>query len=251
LFREILKFPDGPSVAVAAADAFIDSARALLKAKHEIHVSITGGTVGILTLAKIAEHPGCEALDWANIHLWWGDDRFVPVGHPDSNAKQAQDALLGSLLFLNPANVHAFPSYQPELEESIDEQLDNARDAFAAEVERFIAPGASQPYFDITLLGMGPDGHIASLFPGHAAPPTGVSVIAEHNSPKPPPQRLSFTYEAINNSGEIWFVVAGADKAEAVSVAFSDAPDRLPVGRVHGLTKTVWFIDDAAAAGIA
>ena len=100
------------------------------------------------------------------------------------------------------------------------------------------------------ILGMGPDGHIASLFPGHAIPATGVSVIAEHNSPKPPPQRLTFTYEAINNSGEIWFVVAGADKAEAVSVAFSDAPTRLPVGRVHAINKTVWFVDEAAAAGI-
>jgi len=251
MFREILKFPDGPSVAVAAADAFVDAATALLKGKPEIHVSITGGTVGVLTLAKIAEHPGCEALDWANIHIWWGDDRFVPAGHPDSNAKQAKDALLGGLLMLDAAKVHAFPSFNPDSEVGIDEQLDAARDAFAAEVAQFVPAGGSQMHFDITFLGMGPDGHIASLFPGHEAPAAGVTVIAEHNSPKPPPQRLSFTYEAINNSDEIWFVVAGADKAEAVEVAFSNSPERLPVGRVKGLRKTVWFIDDAASAGIA
>ena len=251
MIREILKFPDANSVAVAAADAFIDAAKALIRAKHEIHVSITGGTVGILTLVKIAEHPGCEDLDWANIHIWWGDDRFVEFGHADSNAKQAQDALLGQLLMLNPAKVHAFPSFDPSSEVGIDVQLDAARYTFALEVAKFVPAGQSQMLFDITLLGMGPDGHIASLFPGHNLPAEGETVIAEHNSPKPPPHRLSFTYEALNNSNQIWFLVAGADKAEAAAVAFSNAPQRLPVGRVNGIQKTIWFIDDDAAAGIA
>ena len=75
-----------------------------------------------------------------------------------------------------------------------------------------------------------------------------MQIIAEHDSPKPPPQRLSFTYEAMNAADEIWFTVAGADKADAVEVAFSSEPDRLPVGRVHAATRNVWFIDEAAAA---
>ena len=250
MFREILKFSDGPSVAVAAADQFIETVGQLLRGKHEVHINVTGGTLGILSLAKIAEHPACESLDWGNIHVWWGDDRFVPFGHADSNAKQAFDALFGSLLMLDEAKVHRFPSYDPASDVSIDDQLDAAAAAFAAEVARFVPAGETMPYFDISFVGMGPDGHVLSLFPGHELPATGVTVIAEHNSPKPPPQRLSFTYEAINNSGEIWFVVGGADKAEAVSVAFSDAPSRLPVGRVHGLKKTVWFLDEAAVSGI-
>ncbi|MEN9715801.1 MAG: hypothetical protein RJA35_1268 [Actinomycetota bacterium] len=250
MIREILKFSDGPSVAVAAADAFIETATQLLKGKSEIHVNVTGGTLGILSLVKISEHPGCEDLDWSRIHIWWGDDRFVPKGHPDSNAKQAEDALLSKLLMLDEAKVHYFPNFDPESEVGIDEQLDAAAEAFKAEVAKFIPAGQSMPYFDISFVGMGPDGHVLSLFPGHQLPAAGVTVIAEHNSPKPPPQRLSFSYEAINNSGEIWFVVGGADKAESVSVAFSDAPTRLPVGRVHALKKTVWFLDDSAAAGL-
>jgi 6-phosphogluconolactonase len=250
MIREIRKFNDGTSVAAAAADAFIELATALLKGKPEIHVNLTGGTLGILSLEKISEHPGCENLDWSRIHIWWGDDRFVPKGHPDSNAKQAEEALLGKLLTLDDAKVHAFPNLDPDSATPISEQLDAAATAFASTVAEFMPAGQTQPYFDISFVGMGPDGHVLSLFPGHAIPAPGVTVIAEHNSPKPPPQRLSFSYEAINNSGHIFFVVGGADKAEAVSVAFSDAPTRLPVGRVHALQKTIWFLDDAAAQGI-
>jgi len=251
MIREVLKFQDGPSVAVAAADAFLESATALLKGKPEIHVNLTGGTLGILSLVKISEHPACEEFDWSRVHFWWGDDRFVPAGHADSNAKQAEDALLGKLLTLNPDNVHAFPSFDPDSAVSISDQLDAAAAEFTQTVAKYIPNGQAMPYFDISFVGMGPDGHVLSLFPGHEVPAPGVTVIAEHNSPKPPPQRLSFSYEAINNSGEIFFVVGGADKAEAVSVAFGDTPTRLPVGRVHAINKTVWFLDDAAAAGIA
>jgi 6-phosphogluconolactonase len=250
MIREILKFADGNSVAVAAADQFVETVGLLLKGKHEVHINVTGGTLGILSLKKIAEHPACESLDWGSIHVWWGDDRFVPFGHADSNAQQASDALLDSLLMLDEAKVHRFPSHDPDSPVSIDEQLDAAAATFTAEVANYIPAGQTMPYFDISFVGMGPDGHVLSLFPGHDQPAAGVTVIAEHNSPKPPPHRLSFTYEAINNSGEIWFVVGGTDKAEAVSVAFSNAPSRLPVGRVHGLNKTIWFLDDAAAAGI-
>ena len=250
MIREILKFADGNSVAVAAADQFVETVGLLLKGKHEVHINVTGGTLGILSLKKIAEHPACESLDWGSIHVWWGDDRFVPFGHADSNAQRASDALLDSLLMLDEAKVHRFPSYDPDSPVSIDEQLDAAAATFTAEVAKYIPAGQTMPYFDISFVGMGPDGHVLSLFPGHEQPAAGVTVIAEHNSPKPPPHRLSFTYEAINNSGEIWFVVGGTDKAEAVSVAFSNAPSRLPVGRVHGLNKTIWLLDDAAAAGI-
>jgi len=247
--REILKYTDGPAVATAAADALLARLTELLASKPSVHISITGGTVGILTLVKIAEHPNRDSVDWKRVHIWWGDDRFVAPESPDSNALQARDALL-SKLDVDPALVHEFPKFDPGSSVAIDEQLDAAAVDFAASVAALAYPETGFIDFDVTILGMGPDGHIASLFPGHAIPATGVSIIAEHNSPKPPPQRLSFTYEAINHSKEIWFVVAGADKAEAVNVAFSSAPTRLPVGRVSGSTKTVWFIDEAAAEGI-
>ena len=245
---EVLKFQDGPSVAVAAADAFLESATALLKGKPEIHVNLTGGTLGILSLVKISEHPACEDFDWSRVHFWWGDDRFVPAGHADSNAKQAEDALLGKLLTLNPDNVHAFPSFDPGSAISISDQLDAAAAEFTQIVAKYIPNGQTMPYFDISFVGMGPDGHVLSLFPGHEVPAPGVTVIAEHNSPKPPPQRLSLSYDAINSAREVWFTVAGADKADAVSVAFGDDPASLPVGRVRGVERTVWFVD--ATAGV-
>jgi 6-phosphogluconolactonase len=97
---------------------------------------------------------------------------------------------------------------------------------------------------------MGPDGHIASLFPGKPEPTAGVWVIAESDSPKPPAQRLSFTYEALNSADEVWFVVSGADKQDAVAVAMGDNPTELPVGRVHGITLTQWFIDSTAGTKV-
>jgi 6-phosphogluconolactonase len=246
--RELRKLADGTAVATVAADAFLKEVACLLEAKPEIHVSITGGTLGILILAKIAEHPRRDDIAWDRVHIWWGDERFVAADSADRNANQAKDALL-SQLALDPAKVHEFPAYEPTSGVSIAEQLDTAAATFAAVVEEY-KDGQDQILFDITLLGMGPDGHIASLFPGHAIPAAGLSIVAEHNSPKPPPQRLTFTYEAINNSTEIWFLIGGTDKAEPTSVAFSSEPTRLPVGRVQGLEKTVWFVDEAAAEGI-
>jgi 6-phosphogluconolactonase len=247
--REILKFSDGAAVASAAADRLLSHLNSLLRIQTTVHLCITGGTVGILTLAKIAEHPLRDTVDWQRVHIWWGDDRFVTEDSPDSNALQAYEALL-SKLDLDPVKVHLFPVLNPKSPDSITLQLEAGVYAFNKVVAKFSNPATGFVDFDVTILGMGPDGHIASLFPGHATPTPGVSIIAEHNSPKPPPQRISFTYDAINHSTEIWFVVAGADKSEAVSVAFSSEPQRLPVGRVSGRDKTLWLIDEAAAASI-
>ena len=247
--RSILKFDDSAAVATAAAAGLLKQLGGLLASKPEVHVSITGGTVGILTLVKIAEHERAADLPWNRVHIWWGDERFVAATSPDRNAVQARQALL-SALPLDPAKVHEFPAFEPDSELSIDDQLDAAAIAFAEHVAMYLEPGQSQPYFDLTLLGMGPDGHIDSLFPGSELPAAGVIIAAEHNSPKPPAKRLTFSYEAANNSGQVWFVVSGADKADAVAVAFGSEPASLPVGRVSGIHQTVWFIDEAAAAQI-
>jgi 6-phosphogluconolactonase len=131
-------------------------------------------------------------------------------------------------------NLHEFPASDEGM------NLDEAANFFAAELATL------KPKFSLAFVGMGPDGHICSLFPGKAPIAQGALVIAEHDSPKPPQERLSFSYEAMNSVDEIWFVVAGADKQDAVSVAFGDEPESLPVGRVHGKAKTIWFVDQAA-----
>jgi 6-phosphogluconolactonase len=194
---------------------------------------LTGGTIGIATLAAIADREDAHLLDWSNVHIWWGDERFVAADSTDRNAVQARKAMLSRLPVVE-ANIHEFPAADQGL------SLDEAANLFAAEL------AALKPHFDMAFVGMGPDGHICSLFADKPAIEPGLLVIAEHDSPKPPPQRLSFTYEAMNAVDELWFVVAGADKSPAVAVAFGDEPTKLPVGRVRGVKKTIWFVDQTA-----
>lgn len=227
------RFKDGAGVALGAAEAFVLKVIDLLSAKDEVHVSITGGTVGIATLAAIANHSRLGEIDFDRVHFWWGDERFVDSDSDDRNANQAHKALLSKI---DATRVHEFPA----ADEGLD--LEDAAQEFADHVDLV------KPHFDITLLGMGPDGHVCSLFPGKAIPQPGAQIIAEADSPKPPAQRLSFTYEAVNASDEVWFVVAGGDKADAVAVAFSDEAETLPVGRIKAQKRTEWFID--ATAGV-
>lgn len=229
------RFKDGASVALNAAEAFFVKMDEVLATKAEAHVAITGGTVGIATLAEIAASDRASSFDFNRVNFWWGDERFVASDSGDRNAVQARTALF-SKINIDAGQLHPFPSADNGL------TLDDAAEQFAEYVAKI------RPQFDLVFLGMGPDGHINSLFPGKAAPAAGIQIIAEHDSPKPPPQRLSFTYEAMNAADEIWFTVAGADKADAVSVAFGDDPTSLPVGRVHGKVKTVWFVDQTAGA---
>lgn len=225
------RFKDADSLARGAAEEFVTRLGQLLSELPEVHIQLTGGTIGIATLAAIADREDAHLLDWSRVHVWWGDERFVESESGDRNAVQAKKAMLSKL---PAANLHEFPASDESM------TLDQAANFFSAEL------AAIEPHFSLAFVGMGPDGHICSLFPGKPAIEAGVQVIAEHDSPKPPPQRLSFSYEAMNAVDELWFVIAGADKQDAVSVAFGDDPESLPVGRVHGKIKTVWFVDQSA-----
>ena len=219
------RFPDAQATAAGAASALAERIAALSDTQDRVNIVLTGGTVGILTLAKLRE----LSVDYSKVHFWWGDERYVASDSPDRNELQARTALLDHIE-VTEAQIHAFPAADSGL--SLDEAATEFRKSVAG-VE-----------FDVLLLGVGPDGHIASLFPGKNA--QGVDVVAEHDSPKPPPQRLSLSYDAIRRAKEVWFTVAGADKQDAVLSAFSDNPEELPVGRVHGTEKTVWFVDSTA-----
>lgn len=231
------RFADGASVARNVAEQLIKSLSGLLESQQEVNLMLTGGTVGIASLAELAAHEARDTVDYSRVHFWWGDERYVPSNHPDRNALQARNALL-SKINLDESNVHEFPASDSGL------SLDEAAVQFENIVDEL------KPKFDIVLLGMGPDGHVASLFPNKETPAAGLQIIAEHNSPKPPAQRLSFTYEALNSADQVWFVVAGADKQDAVAVAMGDAPQDLPVGLVHGKVSTHWFIDSTAGTKV-
>lgn len=241
--RRVLVHSDRSALAEAAAARFVTTVAELLNGQPTVHVVLTGGSVGIEVLAAIADHPDRDTLDWGRIHAWWGDERWVPRGHADRNEVQARAALLDSVAI--PAeNIHAFPCSNDGLD--LDAAANRYRD------ELLTAGDGTFPTFSLTFLGVGPDGHIASLFPDHDGPSIDEpGVIAVRDSPKPPPERLSLTLPLINASERIWLVLAGADKAAALGLALAGAARaEVPVAGVIGRDSTEFFVDTAAAAEV-
>ena len=231
------RLADGAAVEDAVAVAVLEKLATVLREKAVAHFVVTGGTVGIASLASVSKLDD-GSVDWNRVHVWWGDERFVERSSGDRNAMQARSAWLNRSA-VPESNIHEFPASDQGLD------LQGARLKFEQELARYASTDAAYPEFDLLLLGMGPDGHVASLFPGVEHSPDAV-VVAVEDSPKPPPRRLSLNYKVINGASEVWFTVAGADKAEAVSVAFGDDAASLPVGRVSGRSRTVWFVDQTA-----
>jgi 6-phosphogluconolactonase len=229
--REVLG--DRAQLVAGAADRLTALIAELVSTRGRAAIALTGGSVGIELLAALA---GRE-IDWARVHLTWSDERFVEAGSADRNAQQAREALL-DLVPIPEQNVHELPAADSA---TLDEGAAQATAMLDA-----LAP------IDLTLLGMGPDAHIASLFPGlPGVRERGVRVIAVRHSPKPPPERLSFTLDAIDASDRVWLIVAGADKAGAVALAHSGADaDTAPAGAPRGRLETIMLLDEAAAAGL-
>jgi len=211
-------------------------------------VVLTGGRIAAAMQRAVLELPARDAVDWSRVDLWWGDERFLPAGHADRNETQAREALLDKLP-LDPARVHAMPpSDGPDGD---DPAAAAAR--YAAELAAAAKPGhAELPHFDVLMLGVGEDGHVASIFPEH---PTAYVVdgttMAVRNSPKPPPTRVSLTMPAITTAEEVWLIAAGADKAASVGMAIEGAgPVQLPAAGATGVERTLWLLDQAAATHV-
>jgi 6-phosphogluconolactonase len=200
-------------------------------------------------LAEVAGSPARDAVDWHRVHLWWGDERYLPAGHADRNETQARRALLDRL-DLDPARVHPVPASDDEPREDVEA----AAARYAEELRAASRPEdpAEVPAFDVVLLGVGPDGHCASLFPEHpAVHETQRTVVGVHGAPKPPPTRVSLTFPALDAAQEVWFVVSGADKAPAVTMALSGAGRvQVPAAGPRGRRRTLWLLDRAAAGGL-
>ncbi|WP_265521111.1 6-phosphogluconolactonase [Oerskovia flava] len=244
--RLVVVHPDATVLARATAARLLTRILDVQSVRSTVHVVLTGGTVGIATLAEVAADPVRDAVDWAGVHVWWGDERFLPDGDPDRNETQARAALLDALPTLPPGNVHVVPALSSEVTTPED-----AAARYAATLAEHAPDGADAPVFDVLLLGMGPDAHVASLFPGHEALDVrGVAAVGVHGSPKPPPERVSLTFETICAAAEVWVVAAGAEKADAVSAALGGASTHdAPAGAVRGVARTLWLLDVAAAGG--
>ncbi|MFP5334674.1 MAG: 6-phosphogluconolactonase [Actinomycetes bacterium] len=210
---------------------------------------LTGGTIGISMLRHLASCPPRDAVDWRRVDLWWGDERFLPAGDPDRNETQAREALL-DVLPLDPARVHPMPASDgPD-----GDDVDAAAARYAGELRAASRPEdhGDVPTFDVLLLGVGPDGHCASLFPEQPAVyETERSVVGVRSSPKPPPTRISLTMPALCAAEDVWFVVAGRDKAPAVEMALSGAgPVQVPAAGPSGRRRTLWLLDREAASSL-
>ncbi|MFW0169218.1 6-phosphogluconolactonase [Rothia sp. CCM 9417] len=244
---------DKAQLQLAGATRIINVAATAVAAQGVAHISLTGGTMGIAVLAGIAEHPLSSTVDWSKVHFWWSDERFVATGHADRNEQQAGHALLTSL-GLPTENLHIMGA-----SDTFDSP-EAAALAYTEELARFAPAGESSPLFNLTLLGMGPDGHIASLFPDRTEilDAEGVA-IAVHNSPKPPPTRVSLTLPVINYSERIWFLIAGSDKADATArlraasqLAESELTAKIltatPAAGARGLLETLILVTEDALA---
>lgn len=215
--------------------------------RGEASLVLTGGSIANDLYAAMQASPARDAVDWSRVDLWWGDERFVPAGDRDRNEKQARSALLDALP-LDPARVHPMPpSDGPD---GNDPEAAAAR--YAADLAAAAGPGGPDlPHFDVLLLGVGPDGHVASVFPEHPVNYETRPVSAVRGSPKPPPVRITLTLPALNTAEEVWLIAAGAAKANAIGMALAGAgPVQVPAGGVHGVENTLWLLDRAAAAHV-
>lgn len=231
---EVVVHTSADEVAEALAHRLIARLAELQRDFRVPQLALTGGRIATRAYQHLAEDGAHAAVDWSRVELWWGDERFVPAGDADRNADSTLD-ILRPALPLDPARVHLMPPSDAGLD------LDSAAESYAREL------GAT--VFDICLLGMGPDGHVASIFPEHPSAYAEGDVIAVRSSPKPPPERISLTWAVINRSREVWFVVSGSDKAAAAKMALLGAgPVQVPAAGVSGVERTLWLLDREAAA---
>ncbi|CAM5315745.1 6-phosphogluconolactonase [Leifsonia shinshuensis] len=243
--RRVLVHPDKEALAASVAARFLTKTIDILDDLGAANIALTGGTMGIAVLEAVNGSPARDTIDWSKVHFWWGDERFVEKSSEERNERQAREALLDHLP-VPPENIHPFPASDeiPDIEE--------AASVYAAELQAFAPEGQAFPKFDITFLGVGPDGHIASLFPDRAGiRETEATVIVERESPKPPPQRLSLTRPVLNASDRIWLVLSGSDKASALGLALAGASyTEVPVAGAKGRKRTVFFVDKDAAVDV-
>lgn len=234
--HRIERAADLAGLGAAVADAMLAVCRGRQAEGGVPCVVLTGGSGGERVLRDLAAHPDLDAVDWRRVRFLWGDERWVPRGHEERNDRLADDTLFAAVE-VDPDLVHRVPAGDSGL------PLDAAAAAYAELVRRV-------ERIDLALSGVGPDGHVASLFPGREdllrAGADTPSAIPVRDSPKPPPERISLTLPALNRADRSWLIAAGAAKAEAVArISARDEP-LLPAARLAGAVETVLWADDDA-----
>ncbi|TDC70875.1 6-phosphogluconolactonase [Actinomadura sp. GC306] len=248
---EVLLHRDQGVLAEAAAARLVTRIADAQAARGTASVVLTGGGVGTAVLAALGAGAARDAVDWARLDVWWGDERFLPAGDPERNETGAREALLDRVP-LDPARVHPMPAADGP--DGADPEAAAAR--YADELLFAAHPGAAPrsafavPAFDVLMLGVGPDAHVASLFPGQpAVAEERRAAVAVHDAPKPPPTRITLTFPVLRAAREVWVLAAGESKADAVRLGLSGAdPAQAPVAAARGRERTLFLLDTAAAS---
>jgi 6-phosphogluconolactonase len=235
---EVQVLPTADALARAVAERLVARIAAVQAEGRVPSVALTGGTIANEIYRAVAGLPSAD-VDWTLVDFWWGDERYVPADSADRNDRAAELDLL-DVVGVDPARVHAMPA--------ADEAHPGLEAAAAAYAEEVREHGSGE--FDLVLLGVGPDGHVASLFPHFPQLDVWDDIaVGVTDSPKPPPERITLTFPALNRTREVWFLVAGDGKAEAVARALADE------GSVHatparGITAepSTWWLDEGAAS---
>lgn len=241
---ELIILPDQAALAEEAARRFVALAQAAIANHGRFTVALSGGSTPRALYQRLAQPSLSAAVDWANVLVFWGDERMVPPDDIESSYRMARETLLAHVP-LPAANIYPVPTIGGTAEAAASAYEETLTAAF----------GTDLPCFDLILLGIGPDGHTASLFPGQpeVVRPSAALASAVHNAPKPPPARVTFTYTLINAAANVLFLVSGADKAAALKGVLRGPVDvaRLPAQGVRPKQGAlVWLVDAEVAESL-
>jgi 6-phosphogluconolactonase len=239
----IATFPDPEALARAAAERLVALCAAAVRERGAAHVALAGGATPRRLYERLPAEAVAGGLDWARVHLWFGDERCVPPDHAESNYGMVRDALLASIPAPGP-RVHRMEAERSNLWLAAAE--------YARLLRREVPAGPDgTPALDLVLLGLGADGHTASLFPG-------TCILRDHRNvgpvyvPRLKSWRISLTLRVLNGARHVLFLVAGADKSDAVRAVLGGASggEPLPAARVTPAGNLEWYLDEAAASGL-
>lgn len=246
---QVVVYANADLLAAATAARLVTRLVDAQAARGAASLVLTGGGTGIAVLEHLRATPARDAIDWSRVDLYWGDERFLPAGHPDRNETQARAALLDHVP-VRPDRVHLM---EPS-DGKFGDDPEAAADAYAEVLAAAARPEdhGPVPAFDVCLLGVGGEGHTASVFPSSPAVyETDRTVVAVHGCPKPPPTRVTLTLPAIRRAAEVWLMTTGAPKAAAVAMALGGAGEvQVPAAGAQGQRRTLWLLDRPAAAKV-
>jgi len=240
---QVVVQPSLKAVSREAAAHFQRLADQSIASAGRFSVALSGGSTPLVLYRLLAEPPFRGAIDWLRVHLFWGDERFVPADHPDNNYRAALEALV-SRLPIPTENVHPIPTEATDPETAAAQYEDTLRRFFAA-------PEGEVPRFDLVLLGLGTDGHTASLFPGSPALDEDSRLVVATHVPKLAAWRITLTPPVLRGARHVIFLVSGPDKAAVLRDVLEGPhdPHRLPAQLAQpDQGDLTWLVDEAAAS---